>query len=363
MNADWHARLADPAALAALDPGDMLGRLAGFPALFAAARNEGLPAGWEADAPPRRPPARLLVGGMGGSGIAGDLLAAFYAAGGSDVQTQILPVRDYRLPPLRPGDALVLCSYSGETEEMLALQSEARRAGLAPLLITSGGRLAAAGADCPCFVVPAGHAPRAALPALFGRLLAIGAGLGLHAPAAESPAELAASLAAVAAECAAARPPAANPAKALALALGEARPIFCALAPAWEAVALRLRSQFEENAKRAAQRRSLPELHHNSWVAWSAGDLPGLPIWLGAVAAHPRVLLRRRLSEELLLARGLTALELPARGEGLLPRLLTSLLVGDTLTVYHALMRGVDPTATPALTAMKQRLADAQEPA
>jgi bifunctional phosphoglucose/phosphomannose isomerase len=363
VSGDWQARLADPAALTALDPGDMLGRLTSWPALFAAARYAGLPAGWEPDAPPRRPPGRLLVGGMGGSGIASDLLAAFYAAGGSQVPAQVLPVRDYRLPPLRPGDALVLCSYSGETEEVLALLAEARRVGLAPLLITAGGRLAAAGADCPCFRVPAGHVPRAALPALFGRLLAIGAGYGLHAPAAESPAELAASLAAVAAECAPEQPLAANPGKALALALGDARPIFCALAPAWEAVALRLRSQFEENAKRAAQRRSLPELHHNSWVAWAAGDLPGLPVWLGAVAAHPRVLLRRRLSEELLAARGLRSLEIPSRGEGLLPRLLTSLLVGDTLTVYHALMRGLDPTATPALTAMKQRLADAQEPA
>ena len=363
MSGDWRARLADPAALTALDPGDMLGKQAAFPALLAAARREQLPAGWEPGAPIRRPPGRLLIGGMGGSAIGGDLLAAFYAAGGSTAETQLLPVRDYRLPALKSRDALVLCSYSGDTEEVLALLAAARRAGLAPLLVTAGGRLAAQGADCVCFSLPAGHSPRCALPAMLGRLLAIGAGYGLHDPAAESPAELAAGLEAVAAECAPAQPLPGNPAKALALALGEARPIFCSLAPAWEAVALRLRCQFEENAKRAAEQRSLPELHHNSWVAWSAGDLPGLPVWLGAVAAHPRVLLRRRFSEELLAARGLASLDIPARGEGLLPRLLTSLLLGDSLTAYHALMRGVDPTATPALTAMKQRLAVAEEPA
>lgn len=362
MSAAWRARLSDPAALAAFDAGDMLGRLAAFPALFAAARRAGLPAGWEPGAPPRRSPGRLLIGAMGGSAIAGDLLAGFYAAGGSAVDCQILSARDYRLPPLRQRDALVLCSYSGETEEVLALLAEARAAGLAPLVITAGGRLAAQTADCPCFTLPDGHAPRAALPAMFGRLLAIGAGLGLHEEAAEAPEELGATLAALAADCAPERPLAENPGKALALAIGEARPVFCALAPAWESVALRLRCQFEENAGRSAHARSLPELQHNSWIPWTAGDLPGLPVWLGAEAAHPRVLLRRRHVEALLAGQGLVAPAIPARGATLLPRLLTSLLLGDTMSVYHALMRGVDPTPTPALADLKRRLAEAREP-
>ncbi|MBM4117474.1 hypothetical protein FJ251_06960 [bacterium] len=362
MSEVWRARLDEPAALAATDAGDMLGRLAAFPALLAAARRAGLPPGWELESPARRPPGRLLIGAMGGSAIAGDLLAGFYAAGGSGVDCQLLAVRDYRLPPLRPRDALVLCSYSGETEEVLALLGEARAAGLAPLVVTAGGRLAAATADCPCFTLPSGHVPRAALPAILGRLLAIGAGLGLHDEAAESPGELGPSLAALAADCSPDRPLAANPGKALALALGEARPIFCALAPAWAGVALRLRCQFEENAGRSAHRRSLPELQHNSWIPWTAGDLPGLPIWLGAEAAHPRVLLRRRHVDALLAAHGLAALTIGARGAGLLPRLLTSLLLGDSMTVYHALMRGVDPTPTPALAELKRRLAESREP-
>lgn len=362
MSADWRARLDDPAALAAVDAGDMLGRLAAFPALLAAARREDLPASWGPDTPPRRAPGRLLIGALGGSAIAGELLAGFYGAGGSAVDCQILSVRDYRLPPLRPRDALVLCSYSGETEEVLALLAEARRLGLAPLVITAGGSLAAQTADCPRFTLPAGHAPRAALPAILGRLLAIGAGLGLHEAAAESPAELLPALATLAAECGAERPVDANPGKALALAIGEARPVFCALAPAWESVALRLRCQFEENAGRSAHARSLPELQHNSWIPWTAGDLPGLPVWLGAEAAHPRVLLRRRHVETLLAAQGLAAPAIPARGTALLPRLLTSLLLGDTMSVYHALMRGVDPTPTPALAELKRRLAESREP-
>jgi glucose/mannose-6-phosphate isomerase len=134
------------------------------------------------------------------------------------------------------------------------------------------------------------------------------------------------------------------------------------MAPAYEPVALRLRCQWEENAKRSAARRSLPELHHNSWVPWAEGDLAGLPVWLGAEAAHPRVRLRRRYSDALLAARGVSSLEIPAAGEGLLTRMLTSVLAGDTLSVYHALMRGVDPTPVSPLAAMKERLATSADP-
>ena len=362
VNADWRARLADPSALAAADPGGMLARLAGFAALLRDARTLALPAGWEPGAATRPSPARLLVGGMGGSAIAGELLGGFYAAGGS-ARAHLQLVRDYRLPPLRRGDALVLCSYSGETEEVLALLDEARRAGLEPLLVTVGGSLAARAPGAVHFGLPAGHPPRAALPALLGRLLAIGAGLGLHDPADEDLDGLVAALDSRWTALAPARGVDDNPAKAMALALGERRPVFCAMAPAFEAVALRLRCQCEENAKRSASRRSLPELHHNSWVPWADGDLAGLPVWVGAADAHPRVLLRRRLTDALLAARGVTPLEIPATGGALLTRMLTTVLAGDTLSVYHALMRGVDPTPVTPLVAMKERLAASHDPA
>lgn len=352
-------RLDDPAALVAADPGAMLEKLAAFPELLREARLEDHPAGW----PPKQGPAprRLLVGGMGGSAIAGDVLAGFYTAIGAPVE--VTPVRDYRLPPERGGDRLVLCSYSGDTEETLALQTEARVAGLEPILVCSGGRLSELSGEVEPtrFTLPGGYPPRAAFPALLGRLLAIGAGLGLHTSEDEALETTLTALEEVVRRCAPEIPLAENPAKGLALALDDRRPVFCSMAPAFDSVALRLRCQIEENAERAAFSRSLPELHHNSWVPWAGDDAPGAAIWIGAEDAHPRVGLRRRLSEEILAERGEIVLAIEATGAALLTRLLTTVLMGDYLSVYHALMRGLDPTPVAPLSAMKERLAEQQE--
>jgi glucose/mannose-6-phosphate isomerase len=352
---DLRLILDDRAALASADPDGMLNRLAAFPELLRIARREGLPAaGWR----PASPPARLIIGGMGGSAIAGDLLTGLLTAAGGAGALQ--PLRDYRLPALRGDDRLLLCSYSGNTEEILALHDEAKEAGLETLVLSSGGRLTELADErgLAAFSLPPGYPPRSAFPALLGRLLAISEGLGHHDAALEEMDGTLAELSALAADCAPERPCGENPAKDLALALGDHTALFCSMSPAYDSVARRLRCQMEENAERHALDRSLPELHHNSWVPWALGETPGLPIWLGEADAHPRVALRRRLSDELLPR---TSLTIPARGASLLSRLLTTVLLGDYMSVYHALMRGLDPTPVTPLTEMKARLADFQE--
>lgn len=360
MRPDARARLADAAALRAADPGDMLGKVAAFPARYAAARDAAPPVPPAAGAP-----ARVLVGGMGGSGVAGALLAGWLAWRPGPPRT-LLAFGGYELPPTAPGDLLVLCSHSGDTEETLALLEAAlARPDLPVAPLAAGGRLAeraaaarAAGRPVGETIdLPAGMPPRAALPAMLGRLLALLERLGWPALAAGEEAALRGDLAATAAACDAGRPPGENPAKDLALALGDATPVCVALAPAYAPAAYRLRCQFEENAGRAARCRALPELHHNSWVPWLGGDPLGAALWLGEADAHPRTRRRRELSEADLAAAGLPALSLPARGGSLLARLLTTVLLGDFLSVYHALMRDVDPTPVDALDSMKARLA------
>jgi len=119
----------------------------------------------------------------------------------------------------------------------------------------------------------------------------------------------------------------------------------------------RLRRQFEENASRCAQDLNLPELHHNSWVPWMEDDeILGAPLWLGAADAHPRVLERRKLCEEALSDRSIPFVEIPCSGSALLNRVLTSVLIGDFISVYLAILRGVDPSRVDPLEAVKARL-------
>ncbi len=344
--------LDDASLRAQADPGDMLGKTASFgPQLFAAM---DLPAGLAG-----AKPGRVLLGGMGGSAVAGRILAPLVelVAG-----LRILVVDGYSLPRTLPGDLLVLSSYSGRTEEVLSLFEESRDQELRRMAITSGGDLAelAQEAGMPLLSLPEGLPPRAALPSALGRLLGLFTAWGIELGEEHSlPHELEADLDEVLATAGPELPAETNPAKRMALALGDLRPAPVALSPFYSGVAGRLRAQFEENAERSAYSFELPELHHNSWIPWSLDDdPPGVPIWLGAEDAHPRVLERRRLSEAALSDRHIPFFDLPSAGRATLNRLLTSVLIGDFVSVYLALLRGVDPTRTDPLDAMKARLSE-----
>ena len=81
----------------------------------------------------------VVIVGMGGSAIAGDLLMDLAALQSS---VSMLVVRDFALPmKLDAGSLVVVCSYSGETEETNALYDQAVQQGARILVITGGGRL------------------------------------------------------------------------------------------------------------------------------------------------------------------------------------------------------------------------------
>jgi glucose/mannose-6-phosphate isomerase len=353
MNPIWQEILSDPDRFNASDPQKMMARVSGFPMAFQTAWKAGAPI------PSLTDPARLLTGGMGGSAIAGDLAAAM--VGRSSLRPMIA-VRDYCLPPTGNSDLLLLCSYSGNTEETLALFAEAKMRSLPMVVITSGGRLQElCQGEYPLIKLPGGSPPRAALPSILGSTLALLANLqGGETISAEIP-QISSALEAVMADCDPLRPPGDNPAKTIAMELGENRPVCVSLAAGFESAALRLCCQFEENAKVFSMVRSLPEMHHNSWIPWLGGDPLGVPLWLGTDDAHPRVRLRMRISEQCLAEEGLPAIAIPTVGETRGARLLTNVLLGDFISVYHALMREVDPTPVDLLTTMKNRLAETVE--
>ena len=325
------------------DPSCMLARTAEFPDLL----ERGL-ASRLAEAGPA--PRRILWGGMGGSAAAGRVLSSWLAhAGGPAVEV----VSGYGLPATGPGDLLLLASYSGNTEETLSLLEEGGRRELPLLALSAGGRLSerALARGLPCVSLPAGYPPRTAVPAMLGVLLA----LLRHWELLPGPLpELLPPLRGIAAACVADE----NPALELARALDGRAPVLLVLHPAYEGLAQRLRAQFEENAALAATVFALPELHHNRWVSWMEGpEAPARLLVLGAADAHPRVLERLRLSREGLAGRGSVFLELPAAGGDLLTRLLTTLLLGDFISVYGALQRGKDPGAIPSIDDLKAQLA------
>jgi glucose/mannose-6-phosphate isomerase len=303
----------------------------------------------------------LLVCGMGGSAIGGDLAAA---AIGERAERPIVTSRDYTPPPWLGSDALVLCaSYSGNTEETLSAFEAARARGARTLVVTAGGELGARARrdGLPWVRLPDGFPPRAALAFLLVPLVLLLDGLGAGLGGAAEREEAVRVLTALGGELAPEVPAAGNPAKALAAALAGRVPVIYG-SELSAAVAYRWRTQFEENTKVLAGSGALPEMNHNALEAWAAADA-GRAAWavvlLREHGEHPRVARRLALTRELIGARTPTY-EVWARGDGRLARMLSLVLQGDWVSYYAALVRGADPWAVDALEAFKRRMAAAR---
>ena len=344
----------DPSAVAAVDS---TGQFAEVLDLAAHLRD----ALWRVDSAALRPAAEassaLVVSGMGGSGIGGRLAVA---ALGARARRPVTVATGYGLPPWAGRDCTVLCSsYSGKTEETLACYDAAGELGARRIVTTTGGPLAerARRDGVPVVPLPGGFEPRAAVGYAMVVALEVAALAGV-APSLRAEVEGAARLAE---ELAAAwRPDAGEDAepKRLARALDGSVPVVAG-AELTAPVAYRWKSQLNENAKLPAFAGELPEVDHNEIEGWrSAPDLGRFSaVLLDDEGTHPRTRRRTELTAELV-ADGAEVVEVvETRGESRTERVVSLVLLGDLVSLYLAILRGVDPVATDVLDALKQRLA------
>lgn len=351
--------LEDQAHMQALDPENMLGHIDALADQIerAWAHVQALPL-----PETHRAPRQIVLAGMGGSAIGGDLTAALVAAT-SPVPFQV--VRGYDLPAWVQGpDTLVIASsHSGNTEETLAAADQALARGVHLLAITTGGALAdhARRHGYPLWQFDYASQPRAALGWSFGLLIGLAHRLGL-APALEADvAESVTLLRNKRAIYGADSPLSANPAKRTAgQMLGRVPLIFGA--GIFEPVARRWKGQFNENAKSWAEFEALPEADHNVVAAM------GFPMDHGVQLAalfitsrqhdHPRVRLRHELTFKLCLQNGIMADTFQPEGQSRLAQMLHAIQFGDYLSYYTAIAYEVDPTAIPQIAELKTLLAE-----
>ena len=289
-------------------------------------------------------PLGLLVCGMGGSAVGGDLAAG---AIGSRALRPIRTVRGYELPAWAGPGTLVLCaSYSGETEETLACFDAAGRAGAPRVALTTGGTLAekARAAGVPVIGVPAGMQPRAAVVYMFVAALEAAAACGA-APSLRSEIEAAsASLSGLGDE-----------ARELAGRLvGRLVTIYGAGATA--PVAMRWKTQLNENAKVAAFHGELPEVNHNEVCSYADADVPLSLVLLEAPGQHERIAARFDATEAVAADAGVCVDSVTARGEDPVAHVLSLVHLGDLVSVHLAYALERDPTPVEAIADLKSRL-------
>ncbi len=303
----------------------------------------------------------IVVTGMGGSGIGGDVLRQL-AAGWA--VWPIVVHKGYGLPAfVGPRTLVVATSYSGNTEETLSAFSEAGRRGARRLAITSGGMLAACcdAEGVPSVRVPGGGQPRHSLGYLLVPALVA---LRLDDGIAEAVQQLTGMAEALGRNV----PVSANPAKRLAqrLAGSGGVPLLLGSQGLAGVAAYRLKCQLAENAKLPAICSELPEADHNEVVAWqepgpvSGGG--GLISLRDRDGEHPRMRRRFEVTTELLDERFAWQAELVATGTSPLARLASLVLYADLVSVYTALALDRDPTPVRSIDLLKTALASPPQP-
>jgi len=303
----------------------------------------------------------IVVCGMGGSGISGDVVAAVF--------NDVLPVpvtvlKQYRVPAFVGPNSLVFAmSYSGETEETVSMATAAAERGATIVAVSTGGTLAkiaeqAGGLHLPC---PEGFLPRAAIGALVGPLVVtlfrMGLVPGAHAQLMQAQAQLARRRD----RCEPAVEGAVNPARELARKIERTIPVVYGGGALGAVAAYRWKCDVNENAKAPAFAHAYPELDHNEICGWGQhGDVTRQLVTIVELRhsfEHPQLARRFEYTREIIDETVHQVLSVEAEGEGRLAQLLDLMYVGDWTSCYLALDNDVDPGPIDAIFELKSKLA------
>ena len=343
-----------------LDPSGLHRRLQGLPAqcsrAWELAKRTKVPDEW-------RQCTEVIVAGMGGSAIAGNLAADL---AGPSSGTPIRVVRSFDVPGLsanrrsQPGQLIVVCSFSGETEETLSMFDQARAAETAMVVITGGGTLGrqAADAGIPVMTVDAPGEPRSAVGYDLMLLAALLDRIGVISVSDQEAAAAVEAAASMALRVGIETPRGTNPAKTLAedlvgrLTLVYGSGIFSGMALRWK-------SQINENGKSWAFAELLPELLHNSVESFAVGSEIGrrtTALLLKPNQPAPEMEGRYTVLDGMLGDAGIEKRMLAGVQGGPLTQLLSMLVLGDYVSYYMGLLNGINPSETHSIDLSKQRL-------
>ena len=298
----------------------------------------------------------IVVVGMGGSGIGGDIVAA---VAGPALSVPVVVVKDYELPAFV--DETTLCfalSCSGSTEETVEASQAAIDAGASLVVLSCGGELAAMAeaAGAPHVALPATPMPRAAVGSVSIPVLVVLERMGLLPGAG-------AQVAATVDQIRRRRDQLVGegtPAHAVAAAIGRTLALAHGAGGIGTTAAYRLKCQVNENAKAPAFVASMPELCHNEICGWGQhGDVTRQVMTLVRFRhafEHPQVSRRFELTYDVLDEVVHTIVDVEAAGEGELAQLFDLILQGDFISLHMAARAGVDPGPIPVLDDLKAAL-------
>jgi glucose/mannose-6-phosphate isomerase len=301
---------------------------------------------------------RVIVSGMGGSALAA-LIVKSWLKNQLNVPFEI--IRTYSLPHYTDANTLVITSsYSGNTEETLSGLQEAMQRGAQTAIIAAGGELIASAEanDIAHVRLPGDMQPRMAV---LNNLRALVA-LLVHFDVVDSSVfgeieGVADWLEAESAQWSSDVTTDKNYAKQLALHAVGKTPIFYAgnlMAP----VAYKWKISWNENAKNVAYWNELPEFNHNEFIGWTSHPIekPFAVFDLVSKFEHPQILKRFEISDRLLSGQRPKSTVVNMVGETVIAQMLWASILADFVSIYVAILNGVDPTPVPLIEKLKKEL-------
>jgi glucose/mannose-6-phosphate isomerase len=341
------------AKIAEVDRSNMMGVVSSFPEML----EEAMGFSVNVDALGRPDVGNIVIAGMGGSAISGDVIAGAFQ---EKLDVPITVNREYKMPKFAKSGLFIAVSYSGNTEETLSSLEDAERRGFRIAAVTSGGKLSliAKQKEYPLITVPSGVQPRAALPYLLTSVIMILEGAGILHEASAEVKEAIKTLKPLRDEYLKERK--LNPVKQLAQRLCDKIPLVYGCDGITGAAAKRFVAQFNENSKTMAHHAVFPELNHNEMVSLAGLERGGHAFALIVLRDDgdlEKTKKRIEITKSLVSSKLGGVTEISSSGKGRLSRLLSLILYGDFLSVYLAVLKGIDPTPVEVIERFKRELA------
>jgi len=292
----------------------------------------------------------VVVTGLGGSGIGGSIVQNYVF---DKLNIPFIVNKDYSLPLFINNKSLVIvCSYSGNTEETLEAMHHAIKVGATVLCITSGGKVAqlAAENNLDCIIVPGGMPPRSCLGYSLVQILFIINHFNLVDD--KFITELQKAIDYMVQNEAATQ----DYAHTIADNIFGKTPIIYSSAT-YEGVAIRFRQQINENSKLLCWHGVIPEMNHNELVGWRDNAPDKVVIILRNRDDYDRVQTRMEINKKVIEQYTSNIIEIYSEGESYWEKAFYLIHLTDWVSVFLADLRQLDATEVKVIDFLKGELA------
>ncbi len=292
----------------------------------------------------------VLITGLGGSGIGGTNVAELA------IKTAAIPVvisKDYFIPAFVNENTLVIvCSYSGNTEETISAMQLAMQKKAQFICITSGGKVKeiAEQNNFEIIIIPGGFPPRSCIGYSLVQLLHVFEEKQIANLHYKKEVEMAIKLLNEKEE------DIKQKAKYFAEKLHDKIPVIYSLGNT-EGLAVRFRQQINENSKMLCWHHVIPEMNHNELVGWAGGNKSFAVCILRTSFDYERNIKRLEINKEIFSKYTNTVFEIFAEGDSLLVQSLYLIHLTDWISCYLADLKSIDPTEVKVIDFLKGALA------